>query len=1099
MLNDMEKIEGVASIPHISLAAVADLNPSPTVVTHVRAADSPIAYVNRAFELLTGYSSHELVGKSLSLLLGSDGDQPGIDRLRSALSGSEPLRVILQNYRRDGEIFFNEMAVSPIRNDQGAITHYVAICQDVTAHVKNQDLVLTAKREHSTILNASPAAIYAHDRNGIVTIWNPAAERIFGFSAQDVIGNVLPIVRPETKEQFDSIRRRVFAGETIEMVDLTQHHKDGKELHIQLSTAPVRDVNGAVIGQISILNDVTHDRNATAALRQQLEFTKNLIDAIPAPIYYKNRNGEYQGFNRAWESFFGRTRDETQGKTVDSLFDPELAKFHREWDQALYAGTGPAAGEVTVPTADGSARQVVYYKSLYNGEDESEGGIIGVINDITDLRNVQRRLDLALENSAIALWDWDIANDKITFSETWATFMGVQPAQLTLSRTELCALREGEPRPEINDALMNMLKGITLGFRIEQPVRTNTDAVKWMLSQGKVIERDSTGKAIRAIGTTIDITDRKNYEEALRTNEEQFRLITENVSDLIAMVDVTGKRIYNSPSYRALFGDDVLVPGSNSFDQIHPDDRAAVINTFQASLKTGVGHRARFRFQLEDGSVRYIESQGSTIRAANGEVDRVVIVSRDITDRLDSEERLKYLALYDHLTGLPNRVLLQERLQRAIERAAPVSALVAVLFLDLDDFKTINDSLGHAAGDLFLKTCADRIRSCLRESDTLARQGGDEFIIVLEDIETPEQANLIARRISDQLCQPQQLFTQEVAVSAAIGVSYYPLDGTTDEELLRNADAAMYQAKSEGKSSIRRFTNAMNVAIREKIELDRSLRRAIDREEFVMYYQVRTHAANGEVSGAEALIRWNHPTLGLVGPNHFIGHSEESGLIVPIGKWIMDRVCKETRSWVVGAPSLRRVSINVSARQLCSNTFINDIDETLRRWSFPAECLELELTESSIMERPEEASKIFEVLRQMKINVAIDDFGTGYSSLGYLKRFGVDRLKIDRTFVRDITTDANDAAIVKAVIAMAKSLGLVVTAEGVETPEQRDFLIGQSCDELQGYLIGKPVPLDKLLADYPIGENTIPNKIAKISSRRNHVVSQPGIKISTAV
>ena len=441
-------------------------------------------------------------------------------------------------------------------------------------------------------------------------------------------------------------------------------------------------------------------------------------------------------------------------------------------------------------------------------------------------------------------------------------------------------------------------------------------------------------------------------------------------------------------------------------------------------------------------------------------------------ERAAQEERIRHQAYHDPLTGLPNRASFTEHLEEAMRRAKRAGWPLALLFLDLDLFKRVNDCLGHDAGDRLLRVAAERIRRAVREADMLFRMGGDEFTVLLEDVRGPEEAAMVATRVLETIAEPLQLQHHEIAVTSSVGIALYPRDDVVGERLVKAADTAMYRAKELGRNRYAFFAREMNERVETQMMVEAALRRALKNEEFVLYFQPRVSAATGRATGAEALLRWKHPEWGLVEPARFVPLLEETGLIVPVGAWVLAEACRAARAWQsAGLPPLR-VSVNLSSRQFRSEALCDAVSEALRSSGLAPQLLELELTESLLIENVEHAMGVMGQLKAIGTIISIDDFGTGYSSLGYLKRFPIDSLKIDRSFVRDIATSPKDAAIVKAISARARSLGIGLIAEGVEEPWQVEFLRGRHCTELQGFFFSRPLPeealVEALRRSYPL-------------------------------
>ncbi|MFD2271577.1 EAL domain-containing protein [Undibacterium arcticum] len=467
-----------------------------------------------------------------------------------------------------------------------------------------------------------------------------------------------------------------------------------------------------------------------------------------------------------------------------------------------------------------------------------------------------------------------------------------------------------------------------------------------------------------------------------------------------------------------------------------------------------------YKFRCDNGNIAWRCINGEPLFDSDGAFTGYRGTGKDITRRKQAEERIHHMALHDALTGLPNRTLLLDRLDQAIGYAGRHGHAVWVLFVDLDRFKFVNDSLGHKGGDQVIKAIADRLQSTTREMDTVVRLGGDEFVLVLPQRADETMATDAINRMMEAVAQPIVLETHQFFLGCSIGVAVYPADGTTSEALLEHADTAMYRAKEMGGNNFQFYTAAMNARLLERLSIEKDLRNAIEREEFVLHYQPQVDIRTGRIVGMEALIRWQHPTLGMVLPHRFIGLAEETGLIGVIGAWVLHTACAQTKSWERAGYGQLRVAVNLSARQFTKKDLVQSIANILAETGLAPHFLELELTESLLMNDVEAAIEILQGLRALHVQMSIDDFGTGYSSLAYLRRFPIDVLKIDRSFVRDMTLDSDDAVIVKSVISLAHNLKLRVVAEGVETQEQLMHLRILECDVMQGYFFSNPVPAE---------------------------------------
>jgi diguanylate cyclase (GGDEF)-like protein/PAS domain S-box-containing protein len=562
-----------------------------------------------------------------------------------------------------------------------------------------------------------------------------------------------------------------------------------------------------------------------------------------------------------------------------------------------------------------------------------------------------------------------------------------------------------------------------------------------------------------------DITHRRQAEEALKQSQQSYEALINSVDGIVweadahtyqfSFVSRQAERILGYPTEQWL--------NEPTFwkDHLHPDDRERAVTFSINATKERKDHTFEYRMVAADGSIIWLRDI-VTVVVEQDRPRKLRGVMVNISEKKQAEERLAFLAHHDGLTDLPNRLLFMDRLSQALARVKWHQRLVAVLFLDLDHFKRINDSLGHAMGDLLLKAVAERLSSCVRAGDTVARIGGDEFTVVLADIAQSEDIPKVAQKIIEAISRPFSLMGQEFFITISMGISVFPNDGQDAQTLVKNADAAMYRAKEQGRNHYQHYSPAMNVRTLERLALESNLRHALERKELLLHYQPRVDLESGRIIGVEALLRWQYPDLGLVSPSQFVPLAEETGLIIPIGEWVLRTACAQNRLWQsMGFPPMR-VAVNLSVRQFEQRNLVETIGRVIKETGLDPNYLELELTEGLIMKNPEITVATLRSLHEMGIQISIDDFGTGYSSLSYLRRFPIHALKIDQSFVRDIITDPDGTVIVTAIILLAHSLKLKVIAEGVETRDQLDFVRSLKCHEMQGYLFSKPVPGEEI-------------------------------------
>ncbi|MGR9107334.1 MAG: putative bifunctional diguanylate cyclase/phosphodiesterase [Gammaproteobacteria bacterium] len=573
-----------------------------------------------------------------------------------------------------------------------------------------------------------------------------------------------------------------------------------------------------------------------------------------------------------------------------------------------------------------------------------------------------------------------------------------------------------------------------------------------------------------------EIDWRQRTEEALYQQKERLQTTLSSIAEGVVITAADGVIEYLNPAAEELCGLSTEEAKGQTLSELFSGgigfDFVVQPKFVDESLIDGSGFGNKTLVLHRGDRDLYIEERAAPLKDRNGKIGGAVVVLRNVTEERQQSLQLARKATHDALTSLPNRNLLSDRLGHAIEKAHRAKTRVAVLFIDLDRFKMINDSLGHSAGDALLRNVAKRLRGCLRQDDSIARLGGDEFIVVLEDLSNEHQASIAARKISEAMTGPILIEGHELCVSASIGIALFPKDGVDADSLVKNADIAMYRAKERGGNSIEFYTRAMNTRALERLKLGQQLRQALPRRELELYYQPRVDLKSGEIVAVEALLRWHHPESGMVAPGDFIPVAEETGSILAIGEWVLNTACRQARFWHDGGHRNLRIAVNLSVCQIRRGNMATLVSAALDAEKLPAEFLELEITESLFLKELETTIKALEAIREQGVRLAIDDFGTGYSSLAYLKRFPVDVIKIDQSFLVDFSQDRRTASLVAAIIAMGHGLDLMVVAEGVEKRTQLEFLRARQCDGFQGFYCSRPLPANEmsfLLANYKIG------------------------------
>lgn len=666
----------------------------------------------------------------------------------------------------------------------------------------------------------------------------------------------------------------------------------------------------------------------------------------------------------------------------------------------------------------------------------------------------------------------------ISINEAWRQFSGsnalaAQEHRIGLNYLEICSNAQGDNSSEalqVAEGIRSVLSGEAKSFSLEYPCHSLTEERWFLLMVTPFAEDRRSGVIVMHLNITQQTRaaiERATMEAALFAERERAQVTLNSIGDAVVCVDISGSVTFLNHVAENMTGWPLQKaagrPMADVLLMLNSTRQVITSNPLQMAggLIRNESQSANSTLITTAGKEIAIDYSVAPIHDPSGNVTGAVYVFRDVSASRATALQIAHSAQHDFLTGLPNRTLLNDRIGRAIAQAARHKKKVVVLFLDLDGFKHINDSLGHPIGDKLLQSVAKRLTGCIRAGDTVSRQGGDEFVVLLTEVTQLLDAATKAARILKAIAEAHSTDHHVLHVTGSIGISVYPDDGLDAETLIKNADTAMYQAKENGRQSYRFFKPAMNVRAVERQSIEESLRRALAGQEFELHYQPKINLKTRTIIGAEALIRWTHPTRGPVPPAEFIPVAEDSGQIVPIGGWVLREACKQARAWTdAGLPSLT-MAVNVSAMEFADENFLENVFTTLTETGMPPNRLELELTESVLMKRADSAVSILQALRNKGIRVAVDDFGTGYSSLSYLRKFPVDALKIDQSFTRQISSDGDDSVIVKAVIGMAHSLKLKVIAEGVETLDELQFLCAHHCDEAQGYHFSRPLPAEQ--------------------------------------
>ena len=910
-----------------------------------------------------------------------------------------------------------------------------------------------------------PVLFYAVDSEPPYTplYVSPAFER-FGYPLEAWLEDPdiwVKVIHPDDREWvFNQTAASTDSGEDVDY-EYRLYAADGTLHSVRDRGCLIRDADGNIIYREGVMLDITGRKEAEDALRDSEERYRNLFENANDIIYVHDLEGNYISLNRAAQRVFGYTREEALSLNMTAIVAPECIDIAREkLREKLSGNTDQTAYEIDCFTKEGR-RITLEINSTVIRKNGDAIAVQGIARDITDrkvseeaLRESEQRYRDLFENANDLIYTHDLKGNFTSLNRVGVRLTGYthdEALKMNIAQVvapeSLAAARAMTVRKLANDSSTTYETDI---------IAKDGRRVSLELSTRLIMHK---GAPIGVQGVGRDITERRRAEEELKASERRFRQLGEGIFHQVWTAEPNGWLDYVNARTLEYFGrpEEDLIRGGWR-EVVHPDDVEECLNRWARSVKTGEFFEMEFRLRRNDGVYRWHKARANAGTDNDGKITKWFGTNTDIDDQKQSEAKLNHFARHDPLTDLPNRAEFMAHLQSAIDRGRKnASTSFAVLFLDLDRFKVINDSLGHVIGDKLLKAIAVRLNSLVRPGDVVARLGGDEFTILLNRTGGKDDVITVAERVQNALAEPFSIDSYEVYTSASIGILISDEIMRNPEDFLRDADAAMYRAKESGKARYEVFDAEMHVRNLDLLRIETDLRHAVERDEFELLFQPIVDLAAGPISEFEALIRWRHPVDGLISPDDFIGVAEETGLIVPIGHWVLSEACRNIAEWQKDADRQLSVSVNLSAKQLMHPSLVSRLRELLKEHGLDPRQLKLEVTESTVMEHSERSLSVLNQLASMGISLSTDDFGTGYSSLSYLQRFPFERIKIDRSFIDKMIADDKSAAIVKTILMLGDNLGIDVVAEGIENERQLEELVSHGCRLGQGYLLSPPI------------------------------------------
>ncbi len=1001
----------------------------------------------------------------------------------------------------------------------GFFSAAVSLKRQVSLRTHQLEKELDERRRTEAALEIRDRAIAAASNGIIITdpngddnpviYANPAFEKITGYSIDEVIGNNCRFLQgDETDQPGLTLLREAIRSEVPCQVQIRNYRKDGSMFWNELSLSPVRDRDGVLTSFIGIQEDITERKKADGAIRA----VATGVSATTGKAYFENLVEWLASSLEVNFAFVGRLEpnatEQVMTKAVwahDTIVDnfvyelshtpcqhvvgreiciyPTRVQASFPKDEMLqelgvesylgvplFGNSGAALGLLAImhdrPLENPDLASTIM--QIFAARTAAEIERIEAEQQVQEEKNrSQQYIDVA----SVILLALDQSGNISMINRRACRILGYEEQEL-IGKNWFDTCMPQPQADQFQKHFNNILLGAHAPFEEHENEIITRDGKVRLIRWANSYFRDETGTITGTLSSGEDITERKQSETEMRLAASVF----DNSSEGIIITDPDSLILRVNRAFTDITGysQQEALGNRPSILRSHLHDDGYYSQLWHELLESG-NWQGEIWNRRKSGEVHPVWQNITAVRDSEGNITQYISIFSDITERKMSEDRIRHLAHHDILTELPNRVLFMERCEHALVHARREQQQLAVLFVDLDRFKQINDSLGHPVGDQLLKQIARKFTQASREEDTIARLGGDEFIVLIEQIDSPKDVSTVARKLLSSIDESFSVAGHELFISASIGISIYPDNGTDVDTLIRNADAAMYRAKEMGRGNYQYYTEELTISIYERVLMENNLRHAVDRRELVLHYQPQYQLASEEMTACEALLRWMHPEKGLIPPNEFIPIAEDSGIIIPIGEWVMEEACRAFMHWRSQGAVLEHIAVNISGQQIERGDIVNTVMGVLQRTGIPSHCLELEISEGFVMKHAEKNIQILNQLKELGVYLSIDDFGIGYSSLNYLKRLPIDRIKLDKSLVDDVAKDTNDEAIARAVLAMGRSLQLDVVAEGVETVEQKRFLQEESCRYVQGYLFSRPLPEDEL-------QSLLPKRNAKDNS-----------------